>query len=343
LSAIRPHEQLLIDLVPQLPAASLLANTAGRGQFARAWAEANPQSTAVCHFFDLYQQQQAAEEIAAESSAVRCVVAADLPTEPVELVAFAVSKGGEAELVRDGLQQGHDRLVTGGRLVAASDNPRDHWLHDELRKLFPKVTRRPLPTGVVYLATKHEPLRKMKNFACEFAVHDRGRELLLRTRPGVFSHRELDGGARALIEVMDVEQATAILDVGCGCGVVGLVAAARNPQAKVLALDSHARAIEATAWGATSNQLSNVEAVLCADGGAAETATYDVALANPPYYSNQRIAEIFVRTAARGLKPGGVLWLVTKRHEWYAEYLPSLFATVEMEQVRSYVIVKACR
>ena len=284
-----------------------------------------------------------AAEVAAEAAAVRTVVSTDLPTDPVDLVAFTVSKAGEAELVRDLLQQGHERLEIGGRLVAASDHPRDQWLHTELRKLFPKVTRRPMETGVVYLATKREPLKKLKNFACEFSVHDRGHDVRLRTRPGVFSHRELDGGARALIEAMEVDDAAAILDIGCGCGVVGLVAATRNPNATVLAFDANVRAVEATNWGAAANQLPQVQAVLNADGSVGGTDEFDVALANPPYYSNERIAEIFVHTAAQTLKPGGVLWLVTKRHEWYAEQLPALFAEVEMEQLRSYVIVRAVK
>jgi len=343
LSTTRPHEQLLIDIVPELGGQRLLCNTAGRGQFARAWAQANPHGTAVCHFLDLYQQQQMAAEVAAEAAAVQTVVSTDLPTDPVDLVAFTVSKAGEAELVRDLLQQGHERLEIGGRLVAASDHPRDQWLHTELRKLFPKVTRRPMETGVVYLATKREPLKKLKNFACEFSVHDRGHDVRLRTRPGVFSHRELDGGARALIEAMEVDDAAAILDIGCGCGVVGLVAATRNPNATVHAFDANVRAVEATNWGAAANQLPQVQAVLNADGSVGGTDEFDVALANPPYYSNERIAEIFVHTAAQTLKPGGVLWLVTKRHEWYAEQLPALFAEVEMEQLRSYVIVRAVK
>lgn len=341
MSATRPHEQLLIDLLPELAAERLLCNTAGRGQFAQAWQQFYPEGRAVCHFFELYQHEQTAAELHSSGSAVETVIAADLPAAMVDLVAFAFGKTGEAELVRDLLQQGHERLALGGRLVAASDNPRDQWLHELLQRLFPKVTRKVFPTGVVYLATKRGPLKKLKSFGCEFSYREENCEIKLRTRPGVFSHRELDGGARALIEAMEIEAADSILDLGCGCGVVGLVAAARNRQGKVLAIDSHVRAVEATRWGAEANELSNLQAVLNADGGSAESEAYAAVLANPPYYSNQRIAEIFVSTALRALRPGGYLWLVTKRPEWYAEQLPTRFATVDFLQVRSYMVVRA--
>ena len=69
-------------------------------------------------------------------------------------MAWTFSRQGDGELTREMLQIAHERLVIGGRFLAAIDNPRDQWLHNLLRHMFPKVTRRPGDDGAVYLATK---------------------------------------------------------------------------------------------------------------------------------------------------------------------------------------------
>lgn len=229
-------------------------------------------------------------------------------------------------------------------MVAATNNPSDQWLHDELRKLFSKVTRLPGETGVVYRATKSKPLKKAKDFACEFAFRDNDRLVHLRTRPGVFSHRQLDGGARALIEAMRIQPRARVLDLGCGSGAVGVAAGLRAEGVQVVAVDSNPRAIESTLWAAERNGLAGLEARLNADGSAIETAGFDLVLANPPYYSGFRLAELFSSTAARALRPGGQLLLVTKRPDWYAARLPDLgFAPPDIAPARNYWMVTAQR
>jgi hypothetical protein len=52
---LRPQEQLTSALIPELPAARVLTNTAGRGQFAAEYARTHPSSAVGCWFLDLYQ------------------------------------------------------------------------------------------------------------------------------------------------------------------------------------------------------------------------------------------------------------------------------------------------
>src|SRR5262249_4464654 len=182
---------------------------------------------------------------------------------------------GESELTRDLLQSAHEHLTIGGRLISATSSEDDQWLHGEMRKLFEKVTRRPQDEGVVYCATKTAPLKKHKNFDCEFAFRDQGRLIKAVSRPGVFSHRSLDPGARALINTMVVRDGDRVLDLGCGSGAVALAAAFRASAVIVVAIDSHARAVECTVQGAQLNGLTNVTAILDHAGNAPEPATYD--------------------------------------------------------------------
>jgi 16S rRNA (guanine1207-N2)-methyltransferase len=340
---IRPHEQLLIELIPQLPAARVLTSSAGRGQFAAAYAKHFPQTAVSCWFLDLYQLQQARLAIQPPLANLKLLCEADPPQGEVDLVAWLFSRRGEAELTREMLQLGHQRLAIGGRMAAAIDNPDDQWLHEVLRGLFPKVTRRPEKEGVVYLATKTEPLKKIKNYACELAFRDGERLIHLRTRPGIFSHREVDGGARALIKAMEIQPGMRVLDLGCGSGAVGIAAALRGENVKVQAIDSNPRAIEAVRLACERNGVSNLTAVLDCDGSSVTHAECDLVLANPPYFSNYQIAKLFLTIAGRALATGGRLLVVTKTPHWFVEHMGSPWQEVSTQPVGQFVVVSAIK
>jgi 16S rRNA (guanine1207-N2)-methyltransferase len=181
----------------------------------------------------------------------------------------------------------------------------------------------------------------VKNFACEFAFRDCGRLIRAFSRPGVFSHRHLDPGARQLMEEMEISGGDRVLDIGCGAGVVALAAACRADDVSVHAVDSSARAIECTLRGAELNELTNVTTELNADGQFANGGgAFDVALANPPYYAGLRIAEHFLTVARFALRPGGRVTVVTKQPAWFARHMPSWFDDVTLTERKCYHIFR---
>lgn len=310
----------------------------GHAQFAAAVATRWPTAQVCCQFLDLYQRQQAAQFHAGVTNLeLRCH--ADAPETETDLAAFPFTGHGDAELTRDWLQCGHQRLLRGGSLWATTDNPNDRWLHAELRKLFDKVSCDRSDAGVLYQAVKTQPLKKVKDFACQFAFRDRGRLLAVFSRPGVFSHRRIDTGARALIEVMEVRPGERVLDLGCGSGVVSLAAATRAPDVQVVAVDSNPRAVQCTQRSAQLNGLTNLLVRLDADAGCDAPGSYQLVVANPPYYSRHRIAEVFLRGAAQALQPGGRLLVVTKGPAWYCEALRRDFDHVQVTPSRGYFVV----
>ena len=321
----------------------IVATTVGRAQAAAVLARAAPGSVVACWFLDLYQRQLAAHALATKPENLTLACQAELPAGPFQLAMLPLSKSGEAELARDQLQAAAMSLETGGTLIAAVDNPRDQWLREQLADLFPKVTVQPHDDATVYIARKQAELRKVRDFRCEFTFRDRGRLLQAVSRPGVFAHRRLDPGARQLIDASEIESGMRVLDIGCGAGTVALALAARDSSVCVHAVDGNARAVECTLAGAALNGLTNVTAELSCDGIYSGAGEYDLAVANPPYYADNRIAELFVNAAHRSLSPGGRLLVVAKRADWYAATMPEQWDEVEHRPSKNYAIITATR
>ena len=291
----------------------IATTTVGRAQGAIALAEAAPEAGVDCWFLDLYQKQLAERALPRPAPNLTLACQADLSAGPYQLALLPLSKAGEAELARDQLQAACLALEIGGTLVAAVDNPRDQWLRQQLASLFAKVTVEPHDDAVVYVARKQSELKKIRDFRCQFTFRDGAQLLRAVSRPGVFAHRRLDPGARQLIDAVDVAPAMRVLDIGCGAGTVSIALAARERSIEVHAVDSNARAVEATLTGAALNGLTSVTAELNCDGAYHWAGEYDLAVANPPYYADNRIAELFVDAAYRSLRPGGRLAVLAQR------------------------------
>jgi 16S rRNA G1207 methylase RsmC len=339
---VRPAEQLLVEAVPRVAAARIYCTSVGRAQFAAAVAMRCPDTRVCCGFLDLYQAQQAAKAHSPRPN-LAFVCQADLPDTEFDLVAYPLPAQGDAELTRDFLQAGCRALPPGGELWAATDNPHDRWLHGEMGKLFDKVTCDRATTGVLYRAVKTQALKKIKDFTCRLAFRDRGLLIHAVSRPGVFSHRRLDTGARALIETLEVRPGERVLDLGCGSGVVTLAAAHRTENVHVLAVDANPRAVQCTVWGAERNGLSNVQVRLDADATCDVPASYDLVVANPPYFSRHRIAELFLAGADRALKPGGRFLVVTKEPVWFCQAMTLRFHDVLLTETRGYFVLSGRR
>lgn len=332
-------ERLALNAVQGLSPQRAICLSTGRAQCAAELAEQTPEAQVTAFFIDHFPATEVRDYVADDLPNLQVACQPDLPDEEIDLFVAPQARGGETELARDLLQQGYDRLAIGGTLVATIDNAKDTWLHQEIEKLGKNLSRHPKKKGVLYRLKKQKPLKKLKNFECEFAFRDDENLIKVISRPSVFSHRRLDLGARALMEVMEIPEGAKVLDIGCGAGAVGLAAAMRSPDVSVHGIDSNARAVQCLMLGAELNGLSNVSAHLTSSGELLEPGTFDVALGNPPYYSHFTIAEIFLQTALEGLKPGGRVYIVAKETEWLIARMEQLFEEIETHEQRGYTVV----
>ena len=267
-----------------------------------------------------------------------------------------------AELVLDQLQDIYLSLVEGGSLYAAFEGDPDAALKT-MKLVWPTVhVVKKSKHAVLFRAVRRGELRKLRDFSSDWeASVPGGGRMTFTSFPGCFCHRRPDDGGLALAEVAAREIETlekdgveelSLLDMGCGCGLVGLLVAdawrratsSSTPSDLHLTLvDSHARAIESTRINAERAGIP-VELVLSDDGlPRGQAAKFDYFVGNPPYYSDYRIAEIFLETAYRALRPGGVCLTVVKTASGLQPLQEKYFQTVEVIRRRGYCVLRSKR
>lgn len=285
----------------------------------------------TCHCLDIYHRH-AIEK----THHLKAVCTPHLPEGPWDVIKFKTGpKRMSGELALDQLQE-IARLLDGDlraprfKLVFEG---RERDRNDLLNKI------------------KDDP-RRVRDFSASWKASVPGIEPLTFTSfPGCFCHRRQDEGGLALAEVASkqlterAEQGGEInlLDMGCGCGLVGLLIARAVKGVHLVGVDSHSRAIEAANLNA-QNQGVAAEMILSDNGTPARMdGTFDVFVGNPPYYSDYRIAEVFLDTAKRALKPGGVCYTVCKNAAGLEPVQRRYFPDVEVIKRRGYAVLKSSK
>lgn len=266
-----------------------------------------------------------------------------------------------AELVLDQLQDIYTHLAEGGSLLAAFEGDPDDMLKT-MRLVWPVVhVVKKAKHAILFKATKKGAIKKMREFSSSWdASVPGGDKLNFTSLPGCFCHRRPDEGGLSLAEVAAREvtgmhaegmENLKILDMGCGCGIVGILVADAWRRAcgewttddNLTLIDSHARAIEATRMNVARAGIES-EFVLSDDGlPRGRHGEFDLFVGNPPYYSDYRIADIFLETAYRALRPGGICLSVVKTATGLLPLQEKYFGSVEVIKRRNYCILRSVR
>jgi len=173
----------------------------------------------------------------------------------------------------------------------------------------------------------------------------RGFDLLLETQPGVFAHRGLDPGTRLLIETMAVSPRARVLDLGCGAGAIGIVAAKLARDGHVTLVDCDIRATRLAERNLALNGVTNADVVL-GDGthDLPKNARFDVVASNPPTHGGRDVLDDMVAGAYGVLRPRGRLYMVVNRLLSLREEIGRVFGNVETAaRSKGYVVVKATK
>jgi 23S rRNA (guanine1835-N2)-methyltransferase len=172
----------------------------------------------------------------------------------------------------------------------------------------------------------------------------------LSNHGGVFSREKLDIGTRFFLQNLpETLDGSSIIDLGCGNGVVGLMAAERFPDADITFVDESFMAVDSARINfqrAFPDRNAIFKTTDCLAG--IEKNSADLILNNPPFHQNNVvgdfIAQQMFRESKQVLKQGGELWVIGNRHLGYHVALKRLFGNcVTVTSNKKFVILKVIK
>lgn len=378
-SGLHPAERLMIEQIQkELPDPGHILCTGGRtGAVAFILADLFPNAVITVHAYDIHHADTLYRNLLSNGltplpetdpdreifgaflsspcshGRIRVACTSSLPDRPVDAALMILTDGAQtAELALDQLDEIASRLTPGGKLLITGNAIRDPFVK-QVKSRFGGILLKRLKKdfSVIRAVATPEP-KTPRSFSATFEAGlppAEGVEIppaTFVTLPGVFSHRRADSGGLALAEVAaasgKIRPGATLLDMGCGCGMVGILLAKAIADAQLICIDSSARALEATVQNLKSNGLS--ARLILSSTGAPEDAKADVYLANPPYFSDYTIAETFLSTAHALLAPGGTLFFVAKAIEKPRLLMEKLgFKAITPIPRRGYTVLQATR
>jgi 16S rRNA (guanine1207-N2)-methyltransferase len=168
-----------------------------------------------------------------------------------------------------------------------------------------------------------------------------GHELEMETAPGLFSPERADRGTLAMLAHATFAPGMHVLDLGCGWGLVGILAAKSCGEEGVVLSDVDPRAVALAKANAARNGVGGVKAVVSDTYEGIDDAGFDLILTNPPCQSDFAVAKRFIEKGFNRLKVGGRLLMVTKRRTWYRNKLVAIFGGVRIYETDGYFVFEA--
>ena len=168
-----------------------------------------------------------------------------------------------------------------------------------------------------------------------------GRRVTLETRPGLFSPERADRGTLAMLSRAEFEPGMRVLDLGCGSGLVGILAAMICGEENVVMSDIDPLAVQTAAENAARNGVGGVRTVVSDGFAGLDETGFDLILSNPPYQSDFSVARGFIEKGFNRLRLGGRMLMVTKRRDWYRNKLSAIFGGVRIHDIDGYFVFEA--
>lgn len=175
--------------------------------------------------------------------------------------------------------------------------------------------------------------------------------LELSNHANVFSREKLDIGTRFFLDHLPGKESfDHVLDLGCGNGLLGIVAAHRYKPARVSFVDESYMALASArenfnkAFG--TDEHAHFQVGDCLQDVAPQSV--DLILNNPPFHQGNVVGEhIAVRMftqAKEALARHGQLWVVANRHLPYRQVLQRLFGNCKLAAANNkFVVLQALK
>lgn len=172
-------------------------------------------------------------------------------------------------------------------------------------------------------------------------VNYREQRLEFETEPQLFSPKKVDKGTLAMLSQTDFLEGDKVLDLGCGYGVVGILAAGVVGEQSVVMSDCSATAVRVSKANAVRNGYPGIKIVQSDAYDHIEDTDFSLILSNPPYHVDFSVAKRFIQGGYRHLVSGGRMIMVVKRLLWYRNKLTSVFGGVKVRECNGYYVLIA--
>ncbi|WP_084177521.1 class I SAM-dependent methyltransferase [Palaeococcus pacificus] len=149
----------------------------------------------------------------------------------------------------------------------------------------------------------------------------RGERFKFITASGVFSFGKLDLGTKLLIESVILDKDWEVLDLGCGYGVIGIVAS--RFVKRVVMVDINKRAVSIAKKNLKINNVENAEVRWGSLYEPVEGKRFHTIITNPPVHAGKEVLREIVINAPKHLYDGGLLQLVIRTNQG-AKYIKGL-------------------
>ncbi|MBN2830259.1 MAG: methyltransferase [Candidatus Cloacimonetes bacterium] len=304
--------------------------------------ELYPEAEICVHNIDKYYTDKIEKNLRRNKlDKIKVFCTPDIPEEKYDAVFIQCSKANAIkELYIDWVDETYAYLKKKGKLVVGLET-REVWLEDHIKLLFGSITfNNYKQSGTSLISRKNDekeiPLFPRDSFECRLTAEE---SMPLTSRPGVFAHHRVDGGAYSLMHIAEAKDGDKVFDMGCGIGTVGIGLAKKHYLSGITFVDSNARALESTRHNCKINKIIDTTFILDAEGATSIKNSFDVYLANPPYFTQYKIAELFVETGYRVLKRGGNAWLVARNADKLKEIMMELFGNAKVIRYEGYEVV----
>ena len=145
-------------------------------------------------------------------------------------------------------------------------------------------------------------------------IEIKGVALEMRSAPGLFSPAHPDRGTLAMLSQVEFAPGQRVMDLGCGWGLVGVLAARICGAENVYMCDIDPAAVETARMNAAINGVPGVN--ICVSDG-------------------------FRAVDAAGF--GGWMFLVVKREKWYLNKMRAVFGGARSREADGYYVISAQR
>ncbi len=166
----------------------------------------------------------------------------------------------------------------------------------------------------------------------------KGISLEFETNDKVFSPASIDLGTLSMLSQIDFKSTDKVLDLGCGYGIVGILASKLIGAKNVTMCDISDDAILLSKINADKNDIDNLKIIQSNGLENISDNDFTLILSNPPYHVDFTVPKHFIEASFKKLVIGGKMVMVTKRKDWYKNKLTSIFGGVKVIEINGYYV-----